>query len=954
MTTSVAPSHVTFIRPQAPPPLRIPDVDLNDGESPSSAAPVPFPRISQRRKLYRGVGTQPWHHKASSDSDSDSETSQTRTAKQKSPVHHNPEIMPGFDPKRTYSESQLYSPNPSLLTAFGTPLIRKKSGQVVKSALKSPSTSSYGGSSPRTSVPPTPTSDKSVKFDEQLEHVRLFLKEQRPAAVSREGSPHDSETSDNDTLGQQSDGVYRSSEDERLRSKLVMETVNIPLRNAMESTQQRLGDLDIRLEQVALSHDNRAVEGTVLVRNIAYEKWIAVRFTYDWWQTTSEVTAKYSKSFPEENTDLFSFTIRLPEVTKRIEDKRLFFALRYTAGGRECWDNNRGSNYQLRFKTETKVPAVIASSSSSSSSPRSSSWAINSSADKSIADLKRELEKVARANADGDDDDKDPSDVRSWNVLTAKLRAKNMHTEESRDIKKGLDLSSRYNFNTSSKERWQAPKDLPRYGGPPPETVAIPFPSGRPTHIKSSSTPALGQASWRSPRGSPRDHGSESTASSPKFFIDPRDARRSGGGIGQSSPGGSRVRHHQRGGYFDSYMEGLSGPILTPTTGETLSTPMASEDGSLDMSTSSSVDSAVTVTAPSYPSEKRDAQSQQQHQPMPSVTITEDNSETTSESESTSSTTSDSQVTGTTSPMNNEDASTMVGIEQQQQQQQARSAIRFNSYPMDRTYLSPATSNTPSPSGSLSPNAEPTSASLAVPKVAIGGGSGWPLSPQGSSSSVVSTPSITSASSPSQCPSSPSELSDSLRSIHQLAPGNRPTLDSVDYSYFLQRFCYYTGSELPVDRHGMNLAYGSSYHRQTQSDSLPYRRHSLETVPTVYAESRTGIEVAVSPGYDASVVINEAPWVDERSTLGSVESRVPNATIVEASADGAGWSSGSGHTTPTRSPKPAKRHLVMTAIESSPSKQSSTTPRPEVAAVDVEATPRLTTDYFARPHRGSL
>ena len=741
MTTSVAVGHVAFARQHAPPALRIPDVESFDRGSSSPVVHVPFPRISQRRKLYRGVGTQPWHHKNSSDSDSDSETSQTR-GKRKSP---NPEAMQGFDPRRTYSESQLDLPSP-----FGPSLIRKKSGQVVKSALKSPSTSSFGGSSPRTSVPPTPTSDKAVKFDKQLEHVRLFHKEQKPAAVSREGSPHDSETSDNDTLGQQSDGLYRSSEDERLRSKLVMETVNIPLRNAMESTQERLGGLDIRLEQVALSQDNRVVEGTVLVRNIAYEKWIAVRFTYDWWQTTSEVTAKYSKSLPGENADLFSFTIRLPEAIKRLEDKRLLFALRYTAGGRECWDNNRGENYQLRFKSEARAPAIA---------PRSPSWPVQSSTDNQMADLKRELEKVVQEDANG---------VQSWDVLTAKLRAKNMDVEESRDIKKGLDLSSRYNFNTSFKERWEAPKDLPRYGGPPPETLAIPFPSARPTHAKSVSTPALGQASWRSPRGSPRDHGSESTASSPKFFIDPRDAK--------------RARNHQRGGYFDSYMEGLSGPVMTPTTAETLSTPMASEDGSsMDMSTSSSVDSAITVTA-SYPAEKRDAQS------MPSVSITEDNSETLSESESTSSTTSDSQLTGTTSPMNEE---VMVGIEQLQQQQQARPAIRFNSYPMDRTYLSPATSNTPSPSGPLSPSAGPASASLAVPKVIIGGGviggGGWPLSPQGSLSSIVSTPSITSASSPSQCPSSPSELSDSLRSIHQIAPNNRPTLDSVDYSYFLQR-----------------------------------------------------------------------------------------------------------------------------------------------------------------------
>jgi hypothetical protein len=46
-------------------------------------------------------------------------------------------------------------------------LIRKKSGEVVKSSLKSPSVSSVGSS--RCSMPPTPIFEKSVQFDGQLE-----------------------------------------------------------------------------------------------------------------------------------------------------------------------------------------------------------------------------------------------------------------------------------------------------------------------------------------------------------------------------------------------------------------------------------------------------------------------------------------------------------------------------------------------------------------------------------------------------------------------------------------------------------------------------------------------------------------------------------------------------------------------------------------------------------------
>ncbi|KAG8778435.1 hypothetical protein FRC16_003840, partial [Serendipita sp. 398] len=512
--SSLVSSHLG-LRPPMPPSLSIPDIDT------SSTSPVPFPRISQRRKLYRGIGTQPWHLKVS-DSDSESDESATAAAARKSTKRQqttttvktatpSPEAMPNFDPKRTYSESQIPSTStPSALSAttvasFG-PMIRKKSGEIVKSALKSPSQSSFGAgfgsgsrggsSSPSTSasrisMPPTPTF--SVRFDRQLEYVKLFRHQQKPAAVSHEGSPCDSETSDNDTFGQQSDGgLYRSSEDERIRAGLVMESVNIPLRDAMASTQERLGDLDVRLDQVVLSSDGRAVEGTVLVRNIAYEKWIAVRFTYDWWQTTSEVTARYLKSFSEENTDVFSFTIRLPEVTKRIDEKRLLFALRYTAGGRECWDNNRGENYHVRFKTEAKKQqqqqqqqrsetsngtskSTTGGATVSPGAARPPSWPMHANNVDQMAELRRELEKVVR-------DEEESSGVRAWDLLTVKLRARNMDIEEDRDVKKQAtnananDFSGRYDFKASSKVKWEAPKDIPRYGGPPPETAGIPFP----------------------------------------------------------------------------------------------------------------------------------------------------------------------------------------------------------------------------------------------------------------------------------------------------------------------------------------------------------------------------------------------------------------------------------------------------------------------------------------------
>ena len=46
---------------------------------------------------------------------------------------------------------------------------------------------------------------------------------------------------------------------------------------------------DVAVENMELV--GSTVEG-VRVRNLAFEKWLAVRFTLDKWQTTSEVTAR--------------------------------------------------------------------------------------------------------------------------------------------------------------------------------------------------------------------------------------------------------------------------------------------------------------------------------------------------------------------------------------------------------------------------------------------------------------------------------------------------------------------------------------------------------------------------------------------------------------------------------------------------------------------------------------
>ncbi|KAI0823892.1 putative phosphatase regulatory subunit-domain-containing protein [Trametes gibbosa] len=290
-------------------------------------------------------------------------------------------------------------------------IARKKSGEPLKSSLKSRRPVVRGDLSVVTNMastksePSTPMACKSVHFDSKLERVKLFLAEQKPLAISREGSP-------TDTSGTESDfpsSIYGSRLTEQ--KMLTMQVVNMPASPRM--------DADLSLESLVLSSDGTALNGSVRVRNLAFEKWIAVRFTVDGWQTTSEVTARYSESIQSGVFDRFAFSIRLGDMLARIEEKTLFFALRYNVAGREIWDNNDAQNYKVTFAKITP--------------PRSST-----SADSGLASLKSKLENVVKGR----------ETVGGYMSQGRKGRAELFTLEAS------TSLSSRYDFSASLKSPW--------------------------------------------------------------------------------------------------------------------------------------------------------------------------------------------------------------------------------------------------------------------------------------------------------------------------------------------------------------------------------------------------------------------------------------------------------------------------------------------------------------------
>ena len=216
-------------------------------------------------------------------------------------------------------------------------LIRKKSGELVRPALRASST----GRRP-SSMPGTPTYSKAVHFhDNSLEHVRHFLQVDRPIAVSAGSSPV--EIFDDEMefpLG---------NHDIRATSPTYDWEIRLP--NFPRDTPYR-SPWPVRTEKVYLSPDTRVLMGNVAVRNLAFHKLVVARFTLDYWKTTSEVVAEYNNDVRKKETndgyDRFTFNIKLDDQAN-LENKTLFFCVRYNVRGQEHWDNNNATNYQVDF-----------------------------------------------------------------------------------------------------------------------------------------------------------------------------------------------------------------------------------------------------------------------------------------------------------------------------------------------------------------------------------------------------------------------------------------------------------------------------------------------------------------------------------------------------------------------------------------------------------------------------
>lgn len=103
----------------------------------------------------------------------------------------------------------------------------------------------------------------------------------------------------------------------------------------------------VKVENCVVNKDQLVVNGTVRVANIAFEKHVAIRYTFDNWVTCSEVRATYVPGSNDGLTDRFAFVLLLQPHFGSVAGSRAEFAVRYDTPGHSQWDNNHGRNYVI-------------------------------------------------------------------------------------------------------------------------------------------------------------------------------------------------------------------------------------------------------------------------------------------------------------------------------------------------------------------------------------------------------------------------------------------------------------------------------------------------------------------------------------------------------------------------------------------------------------------------------
>ncbi|XP_073454654.1 protein phosphatase 1 regulatory subunit 3B [Aquarana catesbeiana] len=106
----------------------------------------------------------------------------------------------------------------------------------------------------------------------------------------------------------------------------------------------RLQADSVCLENCSLKE--RALVGTIKVKNLAFEKSVKLRMTCNSWQSFTDHECHYVKdTYAGTDRDTFSFDLVLPDDIK--PQGRIEFAVCFECNGKTYWDSNKGQNYRI-------------------------------------------------------------------------------------------------------------------------------------------------------------------------------------------------------------------------------------------------------------------------------------------------------------------------------------------------------------------------------------------------------------------------------------------------------------------------------------------------------------------------------------------------------------------------------------------------------------------------------
>ncbi|KAI8323612.1 hypothetical protein GQ54DRAFT_257947 [Martensiomyces pterosporus] len=225
-------------------------------------------------------------------------------------------------------------------------VVRKDSGEIVRPCLRrrantEPATCADGTATSSTtsssSLYPSIRPPRFVHFGAELERVRWFLKGQCPKSVCSDATPDSHAPAT----------VRLTSLRRPTPSFAIFETSPVVLE---------------RVELACSKRSSAALRGTVKVHNVAFEKVVVLRYSFDHWRTTEECQATYTKTLADAEggrpgVDRFSFTLPLAASATVDLPATIAMCVRYDVGGCEHWDNNCGSNYMFKI-THPAVPAI--------------------------------------------------------------------------------------------------------------------------------------------------------------------------------------------------------------------------------------------------------------------------------------------------------------------------------------------------------------------------------------------------------------------------------------------------------------------------------------------------------------------------------------------------------------------------------------------------------------------